>query len=37
MKVSYNLKDLHHTEYAVKKVTSEQLRLAAVSRLHPPR
>lgn len=37
MTVRYNLKDLHYTEHAVKKVTSEQLRLAAVSGLHPPR
>lgn len=34
MTVSYNSKDLHYTWCGVKN--SEQLRLAAVSKLHPP-
>lgn len=37
MTVSYNPKDLHHRGYAVKKVNSEELGLAVVNMLDPPR
>lgn len=35
MTISDNLKDLHYTEYAVKKVKSQQLRLVAVGKTLP--
>lgn len=37
MTVSYNPKALHYTGYTVKKVNSEEFRLAVVNTLDPPR